>query len=77
MVAAAVGVEGRGGVEGEGVAVAVAGGADSVTGGEIGVEIGGVSLAGVVVEEEVGVVHLAAEVVTLVATDGAVVSART
>jgi hypothetical protein len=89
MVVAAVGVEGRGGGEGEGVAVAVAGGADSVTGGEIGVggdsiageakpvgaEIGGVSLAGVAVEEEVGVAHLAAEVVTLVATDGAVVSA--
>ncbi len=48
VVAAAVGVEGRG---------------------------GGVSLAGVAVEEEVGVAHLAAEVVTLVATDGAVVSA--
>jgi hypothetical protein len=75
VVAAAVGVEGRGGVEGEGVAVAVAGGADSVTGGEIGVEIGGVSLAGVVVEEEVGVAHLAGEVVTWVETDGAVVSA--
>ncbi len=60
-----MGVEGRGGGKGEGVAVAVAGGADSVTGGQIGV----------VVEGEVGVAHLAAEVVTLVATDGAVVSA--
>ena len=63
VVVAMVGVEGRGGV---------AGGADSVTGVEIGV-IGGVSLAGVVVEE-VGMAHLA-EVVTLVATDGTVVSA--
>ncbi len=42
-----------------------------------GAEIGGVTFAGVVVEEEVGVAHLAAEVVTLVPTDGAVVSART
>jgi hypothetical protein len=72
-VAVAVAVEGRGGGKGEGVAVAAAGGANSVPGGQIGV-IGGVSLAGVV-EEEVGVAHLAAEVVTLVATDGAVVSA--
>jgi hypothetical protein len=38
-------------------------------------EIVGVSVAGLVVEQEVGVTHLAAEVVTLVATDGAVVSA--
>ena len=38
------------------------------------VEIG-VSLAGVVEVEEVGVARLATEVVTLVATDGAVVSA--
>ncbi len=86
---AALGVEGRAGGKGEEVAVAVAGGADSMTRGEIrvggdpiagdtkavGAGIGGVRLAGVVVEKEVGVAHLAAEVVTLVAADGAVVSA--
>ncbi len=74
MVATAVGVEGRGG------------GSDPVTRGKIGVGgdsiaretkavgagIGGARFAGV--EGEVGVAHLAPEVVTLVSTDGSVVS---